>query len=196
MGPLNQTKIKCLLSYSGIGYLGFILLGFEIGSFEILQASLIYMILYMVMSVCVFSVLLSLQLMRVIIMDVSSLSRYNFLITFTKGLTVFFHLTIDNANSHKQHPGGIQVPYSDPSSCVFGKQASHHFWSSSSFRGVQLNLKIGPRKLEFLIPLSAVTASSLEAKLIYTCLCSATPFTWTLKQPNFFILWNRWFRIS
>ena len=85
MGALNQKKIKHLLSYSGIGYLGFILLGFEIGSFESLQASLIYMILYMVMSVCVFSVLLSLQLMRVIIKNVSSLSRYNFLITFTKG---------------------------------------------------------------------------------------------------------------
>ena len=85
MGALNQTKIKHLLSYSGIGYLGVILLGFEIGSFESLQASLIYMILYMVMSVCVFSVLLSLQLMRVIIKNVSSLSRYNFLITFTKG---------------------------------------------------------------------------------------------------------------
>ena len=84
-GGFESNKNQALLSYSGIGYLGFILLGFEIGSFESLQASLIYMILYMVMSVCVFSVLLSLQLMRVIIMNVSSLSRYNFLITFSKG---------------------------------------------------------------------------------------------------------------
>ena len=89
VGALNQTKIKRLLAYSGIGHMGFILLGVGIGSFESLQASLIYMILYMVMSVCVFSVLLSLQLTRVIIMDVSSLSRYIFLIAFTLGLTVF-----------------------------------------------------------------------------------------------------------
>ncbi len=91
VGALNQTKIKRLLAYSGIGHMGFILLGVGIGSFESLQASLIYMILYMVMSVCVcvFSVLLSLQLTRVIIMDVSSLSRYNFLIAYTLGLTVF-----------------------------------------------------------------------------------------------------------
>ena len=89
MGALNQTKIKRLLAYSGIGHMGFILLGAGIGSFESLQASLIYIILYIVMSVCVFSVLLSLQLTRVIIMDVCSLSRYNFLIAFTFGLTVF-----------------------------------------------------------------------------------------------------------
>ena len=79
VGALNQTKIKRLLAYSGIGHMGFILLGVGIRSFESLQASLIYMILYMVMSVCMFSVLLSLQLTKVIIMDVSNLSRYNFL---------------------------------------------------------------------------------------------------------------------
>ena len=61
VGALNQTKIKRLLAYSGIGHMGFILLGAGIGSCESLQASLIYIILYMVISVYVFSVLLSLQ---------------------------------------------------------------------------------------------------------------------------------------
>ena len=53
VGALNQTKMKHLLAYSGVGHMGFILLGVGIGSFEGVQASLIYMIIYTVMSVCV-----------------------------------------------------------------------------------------------------------------------------------------------
>ena len=87
VGALNQTKMKRLLAYSGVGHMGFILLGVGIGSFEGVQASLIYMIIYTVMSVCVFSVLLSLKLTRVLIIEVSSLSRENLVIAFTLGLT-------------------------------------------------------------------------------------------------------------
>jgi len=46
IGALNQTKIKRLLAYSGIGHMGFILFGIAIGSFESIQASLIYMVIY------------------------------------------------------------------------------------------------------------------------------------------------------
>ncbi|SMN02081.1 NADH-ubiquinone oxidoreductase chain N [uncultured Candidatus Thioglobus sp.] len=42
IGALNQTKIKRLLAYSGIGHIGFLLFGVAIGSFESLQASLVY----------------------------------------------------------------------------------------------------------------------------------------------------------
>ena len=34
IGALNQTKIKRLLAYSGIGHMGFILFGVAIGSFK------------------------------------------------------------------------------------------------------------------------------------------------------------------
>ena len=59
MGALNQTKIKRLLAYSGIGHMGFIILGVGVGSFEGIQASLLYFTIYIIMSVCVFTVLLS-----------------------------------------------------------------------------------------------------------------------------------------
>lgn len=59
VGALNQTKMKRLLAYSGIGHMGFIILGVGVGSFEGIQASLMYLTIYIVMSVCVFTVLLS-----------------------------------------------------------------------------------------------------------------------------------------
>ena len=46
IGALNQTKIKWLIAYSGIGHIGFVLFGVAVGSFESIQASLIYMIIY------------------------------------------------------------------------------------------------------------------------------------------------------
>nr|YP_001633645.1 NADH dehydrogenase subunit 2 [Negombata magnifica]CAM06610.1 NADH dehydrogenase subunit 2 [Negombata magnifica] len=87
MGALNQTKMKRLLAYSGIGHMGFLLLGVGIGSFESIQASLIYIIIYVIMSVCGFSVLLSLKLTRALIIEVSCLSRENPVMALTLGLT-------------------------------------------------------------------------------------------------------------
>lgn len=77
IGALNQTKIKRLLAYSGIGHMGFMLFGVAIGSFESIQASLIYMIVYVIMSVCSFSIILSLNLTKNLIIEVSGLSRDN-----------------------------------------------------------------------------------------------------------------------
>jgi NADH-quinone oxidoreductase subunit N len=50
IGALNQTKIKRLLAYSGIGHIGFMLFGVAIGSFESIQASLTYLAIYIIMS--------------------------------------------------------------------------------------------------------------------------------------------------
>lgn len=86
VGALNQTKIKRLLAYSGIGHMGFILFGVAIGSFESIQASLIYMIVYVIMSVCSFSIILSLNLTKNLIVEVSGLSRDNPVIALTLGL--------------------------------------------------------------------------------------------------------------
>ena len=87
IGALNQTKIKRLLAYSGIGHMGFLLFGVGIGSFESIQASLVYIIIYIIMSICVFLVLLSLKLIRVLIIEVSSLSRENPIMALTLALT-------------------------------------------------------------------------------------------------------------
>lgn len=86
VGALNQTKIKRLLAYSGIGHMGFTLFGVAIGSFESIQASLIYMIVYVIMSVCSFSIILSLNLTKNLIIEVSGLSRDNPVIALTLGL--------------------------------------------------------------------------------------------------------------
>lgn len=87
IGALNQTKMKRLLAYSGIGHLGFILLGVAIGSFESIQASLVYIIIYLIMTICGFSVLLFLKLTRSLIIEVSGLFRENVVIGLTLGLT-------------------------------------------------------------------------------------------------------------
>lgn len=87
IGALNQTKIKRLLAYSGIGHMGFLLFGVAIGSFESIQASLVYIVLYAIMSICGFSVFLSLKLTRALIIEVSSLSRDNSVLALTLALT-------------------------------------------------------------------------------------------------------------
>ena len=87
IGALNQTKIKRLLAYSGIGHMGFVLFGVAIGSLESIQASLIYMIIYVVMSICSFSIILSLKLTKNLIVEVSGISRENPVIALTLALT-------------------------------------------------------------------------------------------------------------
>ena len=86
IGALNQTKIKRLLAYSGIGHMGFMLFGIAIGSFESIQASLIYVIVYVIMSICSFSIILSLSLTKNLIVEVSGLSRDNPVMASTLGL--------------------------------------------------------------------------------------------------------------
>jgi len=86
IGALNQTKVKRLLAYSGIGHMGFILFGVAIGSFESIQAGLIYMIIYVIMSICSFSILLSLNFTKDYIIEVKELSRKNPVV----GLTLAF----------------------------------------------------------------------------------------------------------
>jgi len=86
VGALNQTKIKRLLAYSGITHMGFTLLGGAIESFESIQAGLIYIIVYMIMSICSFSIILSLNLRKDLIIEFSGLSRDNSVIALTLGL--------------------------------------------------------------------------------------------------------------
>lgn len=83
IGALNQTKIKRLIAYSGIGHIGFVLFGVGIGCFESLQASLIYMILYVIMSICSFAVILYFNFIRGLIIEISGFTRINPILGFT-----------------------------------------------------------------------------------------------------------------
>nr|YP_001648572.1 NADH dehydrogenase subunit 2 [Ptilocaulis walpersi]ABW83893.1 NADH dehydrogenase subunit 2 [Ptilocaulis walpersi] len=89
IGALNQTKIKRLLAYSGIGHMGFILLGVAIDTFESIQASLIYIIIYIIITICSFTIILSLNLTKNLIIEISGLSGDNPVIAATLALTLF-----------------------------------------------------------------------------------------------------------
>ena len=87
IGALNQTRIKRLLAYSGIGHMGFILFGVAVGSFESIQASLIYMIIYIIMSICSFSLILGFN--RGLLVEFSGISRNNPVIAMTLAVAFF-----------------------------------------------------------------------------------------------------------
>ncbi|YP_008815390.1 NADH dehydrogenase subunit 2 (mitochondrion) [Acropora digitifera] len=87
IGALNQTKVKRLLAYSGVGHMGFVLWGIEVGSFESIQASLIYVVLYVVMSICVFAIILTLGAAKNLIVEFSGLSRRLSVLALTLALT-------------------------------------------------------------------------------------------------------------
>ena len=87
LGALNQTKVKRLLAYSGVGHMGFVLLGIGIGSFESIQASLTYIVLYVIMSICVFAIILALGTVKSLIVEFSGLSRRVPILALTLALT-------------------------------------------------------------------------------------------------------------
>lgn len=89
IGALNQTKIKRLLAYSGIGHIGFVLFGVAIGSFESLQASLIYMIIYVIVSICSFAVILYINFIKGFIIEISGFSRISPIVGLTLALIFF-----------------------------------------------------------------------------------------------------------
>ena len=91
IGALNQTNVKRLLTYSGIGHMGFILFGVGIGSFESIQAGLIYMIIYVIMSISSFTILLCLNLTKDLIIVVRELSRKRSVVALTLAFTFFIY---------------------------------------------------------------------------------------------------------
>nr|YP_010461263.1 NADH dehydrogenase subunit 2 [Heterocyathus sulcatus]UUF92194.1 NADH dehydrogenase subunit 2 [Heterocyathus sulcatus] len=89
LGALNQTRIKRLLAYSGIGHMGFLLWGLVNGSFESLQASLIYLFIYIIMTICVFSLILSFNVYKNLLIEFSGLSRFLPFFSITLGVVFF-----------------------------------------------------------------------------------------------------------
>nr|QDP70803.1 NADH dehydrogenase subunit 2 [Umbellula sp. 3 RH-2019] len=77
IGALNQTRIKRLLAYSGIGHIGFVLLGIAIGSIESIQASLMYVGAYVLTQVLLWSVVLIISPKRDMLIEFSGVSRLN-----------------------------------------------------------------------------------------------------------------------
>lgn len=61
---LKQRKLKSLLAYSSINNMGFVLLAFSVGGFEGIQIQFYYLIVYMLGSVCIWSIILNLQLKK------------------------------------------------------------------------------------------------------------------------------------
>ena len=89
LGALNQTRIKRLLAYSGIGHMGFLLWGLVNGSFESLQASLVYLFIYIIMTICVFSIILSFNVYKNLLIELSGLSRLLPFLSITFGVVFF-----------------------------------------------------------------------------------------------------------
>lgn len=64
VGGLKQRKLKSLLTYSSINNMGFVLLAFSVGGFEGVQVKFYYLIVYILASICIWSIVLNLQLKR------------------------------------------------------------------------------------------------------------------------------------
>jgi len=86
LGAINQTKIKRMLAYSGIGHVGFMILGIGIGSYVSLQATIVYMIIYIVMTINSFTVILSQGIQK--IAELRGFSRRNGVLGMTVGISM------------------------------------------------------------------------------------------------------------
>ena len=66
---LKQRKLKSLLTYSSINNMGFVLLAFSAGSFEGIQVSFYYLIVYMIANICIWAIVLNLNLKNFLNLD-------------------------------------------------------------------------------------------------------------------------------
>jgi NADH-quinone oxidoreductase subunit N len=93
---LRQKKLKRLLAYSSISHVGYLLLAFSANSLEGLQSLFFYLIVYMFTSLCLWSIVLSLETKTNLersktLIDLASISHSNALVGFT-ALLAFFSL--------------------------------------------------------------------------------------------------------
>lgn len=93
---LRQKKLKRLLAYSSISHVGYILLAFSANSLEGTQSLFFYLIIYMLTSLCIWSIVLSLDTKTNLqrsktLIDLASISSSNALVGFT-ALLAFFSL--------------------------------------------------------------------------------------------------------
>nr|AER54600.1 NADH dehydrogenase subunit 2 [Nemopsis bachei] len=84
IGAMNQTKVKRLLAYSGIGHMGFIILGFGLLTNQGLEASFIYLFIYIFTILGIFSLIYgTLFTKNYFIVELGGLNLINKLIAFS-----------------------------------------------------------------------------------------------------------------
>jgi NADH-quinone oxidoreductase subunit N len=93
---LRQKKLKRLLAYSSISHVGYLLLAFSANSLEGTQSLFFYLIVYMITSLCLWSVVVSLNTpinleKSKTLADLASISNTNKILGFT-GMMAFFSL--------------------------------------------------------------------------------------------------------
>jgi NADH-quinone oxidoreductase subunit N len=93
---LRQKKLKRLLAYSSISHVGYLLLAFSANSLEGTQSLFFYLIVYMITSLCLWSVVVSLNTSINLeksktLADLASISNTNKILGFT-GMMAFFSL--------------------------------------------------------------------------------------------------------
>jgi NADH-quinone oxidoreductase subunit N len=93
---LRQKKLKRLLAYSSISHVGYLLLAFSSNSLEGTQSLFFYLIIYMITSLCLWSVIVSLDTSAnreksKTLVDLASIANINPLLGFT-GMIAFFSL--------------------------------------------------------------------------------------------------------
>jgi len=91
---LRQKKLKRLLAYSSISHVGYLLLAFSANSLEGTQSLFFYLIVYMVTSLCIWSIVLSLntsfnQEKSKTLVDLASISNINPLLGLSAMLAFF-----------------------------------------------------------------------------------------------------------
>ena len=84
IGAINQTKVKRMLAYSGIGHVGFMLIGVGVGTYGSIQATIVYMVIYIVMTINSFAIVRNQGIQK--IAELRGLSRRNGVIGMTMGL--------------------------------------------------------------------------------------------------------------
>lgn len=84
IGAINQTKVKRMLAYSGIGHVGFMLIGVGVGTYGSIQATIVYMAIYIVMTINSFAIVRNQGIQK--IAELRGLSRRNGVIGMTMGL--------------------------------------------------------------------------------------------------------------
>lgn len=84
IGAINQTKVKRMLGYSGVGHVGFMLIGIGVGTYASVQATIVYMIIYVIMTINSFAIVRSQGISKIV--EFRGLSRRNGVLGMTMGL--------------------------------------------------------------------------------------------------------------
>lgn len=84
IGAINQTKIKRMLGYSGVGHVGFMLIGVGVGTYGSLQATITYMVIYVIMTINSFAIVRNQGIGKIV--ELRGLSRRNGVLGMTMGI--------------------------------------------------------------------------------------------------------------